>query len=142
MSDLVEFLRERLADDERVARAAGGQSWGHDGRGGHHEANPTAYCTVTGPLNSFSHEPPAHVCGSARVPDATHIARHDPARVLAEVAAKRAVIEQYEHKQQSMALYPNQGNANGLMAFDEVLRLLAAVYADHADYRSDWAPHE
>ncbi len=47
-------------------------------------------------------------------------------------------MEQYEHKQQSMALYPNQGNAGGLMALDAVLRLLAVPYDSHESYRQEW----
>lgn len=56
--------------------------------------------------------------------NAAHIARHDPARVLREVAAKRAIVERY-------AKAPD-------WAGGEDVRLLAAVWSDHPDYRQEW----
>jgi len=63
--------------------------------------------------------------------DATHISVHDPSRVLAECAAKRAIIGLYR---------------DGVMGefFDgekwtNPLAPLAAVYKDHPDYREEWA---
>lgn len=64
----------------------------------------------------------------------------DPVRVLADVAANRRIVALYEHKAESMALYPNQGNAGGLSALTDVLRLLAFAYADRPGYREEWKP--
>lgn len=70
--------------------------------------------------------------------DAEHIVRWDPARVLAECAAKRGIVERYRHKAESMARYPIQGNAARLMALDEVLRLLALPFREHPDFDLTW----
>lgn len=84
MTDLITRLREAIDEDERLARAA----------------------------VRFGGPPPPHMDGpgvwfavgmesqyDASVDE--HIARHDPARVLREVAAKREILElhqyQYEH---------------------------------------------
>ena len=81
---------------------------------------------------------------------AAHIARWDPARVLAEVAAKREIIKVvlwYEakidgewgccHSEDSIG----EGNCPGRQPNDiEVLRLLALPYADRPGYRESWRP--
>jgi hypothetical protein len=86
--------------------------------------------------------------------DADHIARHDPARVLAECAAKRAIVEEHQPVDYtSMGMEsPNACHICGIDAgMGEwewlrdswpcpTLRALAAVYADHADYRDEWRP--
>lgn len=124
--DLVEFLTARLDEDERTAAAARGRLWRHDGAGGPHSIGP-AYATVTFEPSAFSHEQGQHVCGSALVSDAAHIARHDPARVLAEVAAKRRIVE--------------DARQVPTISMRHVLRLLALPYAEHPEYSADWAPH-
>jgi hypothetical protein len=65
---------------------------------------------------------------------------HVPARVLADVAAKRAIVDAYVHKAESMARYPGQSNAGGLVSLTVAAQHLAAVYADHPDYDQGWAP--
>lgn len=60
-------------------------------------------------------------CGvhlSDLVPTATHIARHDPARILREVQVKRALLEWVPEDVQ----YP-----------------FASVYSDHPDFQKEWA---
>jgi hypothetical protein len=52
---------------------------------------------------------------------------YDPARVLAECAAKRAIIE--TQPVSKIAALPNPF----------ILRALAAVYSGHPDYRQEWA---
>jgi Family of unknown function (DUF6221) len=55
-------------------------------------------------------------------------------RVLDDIAAKRRIVE--ESRDYSPEL---SSGDNGEWAFDIVLRLLASVYADHPDYRQEWA---
>ncbi len=62
-------------------------------------------------------------------PQAEHIARWDPARVLAECEAKRRIIEQVRDVKWG-----------GFAVRDTILELLALPYADHPDYRAWWAP--
>jgi len=60
-----------------------------------------------------------------------HVARWDPARVLAECAAKRAML----------AKIPKMSDTFDLLGgtSEYVLRCLAAVYVNHPDYRQEWA---
>jgi hypothetical protein len=51
-------------------------------------------------------------------------------RVLAECAAKRAIIAQQDAALDTYA---------GARVLDHVLQALAAVYKDHPDYRQEWA---
>jgi len=116
-ADLVAFLRARLDEDERIARACDGHTT-FDGTG----IVPGA--TARGPVMAVL---PSHV--------ATHIARHDPARVLAEVDAKRRIIDGLAE-----ALDRHADYITGTFTVEDVLRLLALPYRDHPGYRPEWAP--
>lgn len=76
--------------------------------------------------------------------DALHIARHDPARVLREIAAKRSVVDL--HVCPCPADCGECGACSGDHHADptpapcETLRHMAAVHADHPDYQQEWAP--
>jgi len=107
--DLVTWLRARLDEDELAARAAGRTD---DGRGGE--------WTAAGLRSAYD----------ARVDD--HIARHDPARVLAEVEAKRRVVDECDRT----LTYEDHGYAIS----DMVLRLLALPYAGEPGYDEAWRP--
>ncbi|WP_030670760.1 DUF6221 family protein [Streptomyces rimosus] len=120
MDDLVQFLRDRLDEDEAVARACAGD-------GGWDASNIAIY-------------------GPDLAPEVReHMARHDPARVLAEVEAKRQIIELCEPPLVDVTGYgpvesrdyiPGEGEAWGL----PVLKRLALPYANHPDYREEWRP--
>jgi hypothetical protein len=71
-------------------------------------------------------------------PLADHIARHDPTRVLREVAAKRAVARLWLEGLTAQLHDPSAGSA--LDTVETVLVELAAVYADHPEFRSSWLP--
>jgi hypothetical protein len=58
-----------------------------------------------------------------------------PDRVLADVQAKRKIIDEAEGYHAEL-----EYGDNGEWAFDCVLRLLALPYADHLDYREEWRP--
>ncbi|GAA3267845.1 DUF6221 family protein [Streptomyces lavendulae] len=116
---LVQFLRARLNDDEQIAR--GHQQWS----AGWDQDNMAK--EIRDDVNAGT------VAFVPRLGDRTHIARHDPARVLAEVEAKGAVIGLYE-----LAIEYRQDAA--ARAYRDVLRLLSVAYADHPDFAKDWAP--
>ncbi|MDK0520377.1 DUF6221 family protein [Streptomyces sp. ML-6] len=124
--DLVQFLRDRLDEDETLARNTGqwGMSWQN--------------LTMDGELRDD-----ANAGTVAHIPhEATraHIARHDPARVLREVDAKRKLVDQYAEAADNDVDEPYEyayGWANGLGV---AARLLALPYADHPDYREEWRP--
>ena len=116
---LTEFLLTRIAEDEVVARLAQSVIAGTDGD----------WQDVTQPLTlakTLAGELWAQKYGYAY----EHIARHDPARVLAECEAKRLIVEHFSE--------------TGIDFLGEIarvpLRALAAVYADHPDYDEAWRP--
>jgi hypothetical protein len=74
---------------------------------------------------------------SEREPE--HVARHDPARVLAEVVAKRRIVAEYT------LWSDNPGGEMREYGYEEglefALRYLALPYASHPEYRADeWSP--
>jgi len=114
---IVEFLEARLAEDEAMARAASHQK-------------------VAGPFHGDWRRDSFHLSSMERE-DAAHIARHDPARVLAECAAKRAIIANRERIDRSAN--EDEWSMGYSDANYEALRSLAAVYNSHPDYREEWA---
>jgi hypothetical protein len=147
--DLAAFLSARLDEDEAAAR----------------EGQPDPADPQTGEWTAYGHHPTLQdrrqdrdvqmvgaeteltgwmVCTVGqfdRAPFiAAHIARHDPARVLREVKAGRAIL----------ALHTGQHECPGDEGYawygdDEApwcpaVRHHAAVYDDHPDYRQEWKP--
>lgn len=164
--NLTEFLLARYAEDEAVARDAAGGPWtwheyvrkGDDpvpyltGRGG----DPETYAYDVEVIE------PDHSgecgCRSAcrlelrvRREDQEHIARHDPSRVQADIAAKRRIVEWCGEREQihvgRIGSNPEAARPEDFVqgrvvrpADSVVLRYLAEAYADHPDYRPEWAP--
>lgn len=116
MTDIVEFIKARLDEDEAIADAAVRFDYG-----------VTNWCDEGDHVNR-------------------HIARHDPARVLREVAAKRALLDAH-------CTDPKYGGTECLGChanFQEeywtqdinkcpTLRAIASVYSDHQDYDPTWS---
>lgn len=130
MTDLAEFLLARIAEDQKWARAAAKfhpTPWRLD---------PEVQTTmeVGRWLADASDEGVLVANGDAA---ARHIVRHDPARVLAECAAKRAIVEL--HGQYGDPLSADYGDGAPDLAAD-TLRLLALPYAEHPGYRPEWSP--
>jgi hypothetical protein len=143
--DLVAFLRARLDEDEQVAQATTAGPWWHEPR--KQWLAPGAferYDLAQGEEFVGYGQSPLSGCIAATGPaddqqsmaDARHIARHDPARVLAEVAAKRDVIRLAERAHDYHATFLSGFAA----AMEDALRKFALAYADHPDYRPEWAP--
>ena len=146
MTELVAFLRARLEDDQRIAEAAGGGG-GRDGagiwtrsRGGFDnsgEWDPDgvgAFATVEGDINIYAE-------GGHDGEQAEHIARWDPARVLADVAAKRTVVAECVAAIEAGEIQPgttwNDMAAGSELAVD-VLRLLVQPYVNHPGFDHSW----
>ncbi|MBU5946776.1 DUF6221 family protein [Streptomyces sp. PAM3C] len=131
MDELVRWLGVQLDEDERIARAVPadlGHSWSDPGPwvmagngGGGREAE------VAKAADGLDTQLAEHV--------AHHIAYHDPARVLREVAAKRQIIERCTRVQ---GLLLDDFSAERLV--DDVLALLALAYAGRPGYREEWRP--
>lgn len=143
---LTEFLLACIAEDEATARVAGGDAWEQGER--HHETNVVRpaggfdWVGIAGDrlfTGQISNTPRA--LWEAR---AAHIARHDPARVLAECVAKRRIVELYRVR---VAQDADEDDRESRLVtttrceeLEAVLALLALAFADHPDYRQDWAP--
>ncbi|MFF6966270.1 DUF6221 family protein [Streptomyces anthocyanicus] len=130
--DLSQWLRAQLDDDERTARAA---SWTDDANAWHAEPSPYGargnaqrwYVEDAMDDGVVSHVDPR---ASDDEGVARHIARHDPARVLREIDAKRQIVDRY-------AWLREHGDTGGTAW---VLPLLALPFADRPGYRDEWRP--
>jgi hypothetical protein len=162
---VTEFLLARIAEDEATARAAGvtGHSWGtmieETGSG------ENIYYTVEVPGVKDSTIADMWSTDQIGRDQSEHIARHDPARVLAECAAKRAIIKQHEDwpvlVEGELEMEPASSDIQSMayratrqiawMTEQEYIKrfgvepptapmvaTLAAVYADHPEYRQEW----
>lgn len=138
--DLTDFLLARIAEDEKTARAAEGHRT-FDGTG-----------IVVGRRESVTL--PSTV--------AAHIARHDPARVLADCAAKRAIVELHRPEERVTGYRGNEHirewqcpscggagpdeDAGGNLFLDiwhdrapcDTLLALAQPFAGHPDFDPAW----
>jgi len=118
---LVEFLQARLAEDELIALAAvdGSPQWrsSYDYRDVKDEQGHYV-------IQADSRHP--------NLQQTAHIARHCPARVLADVEAKRDVIAAYLR-------HDATGDLLERGVVEDTLRSLCSVYAGHPDYNPSWS---
>lgn len=121
---ITEFLLARLAEDEAAAREVQAAAWEVNGDGLVVVAGSSDQVCPGGGINYD--EPP-------EPSDAAHIARHDPARVLREVEAKRAIVEVLGDCDDGLIWDAHLANRA-----EDALRHLASVYSDHEDYRAEW----
>ncbi len=123
-TDLVAFLRARLDEDEQTARAAQPAPWiRHDHVAGVHADDATDGRPYGSAVADCRRVPDGY-----GVPNAEHIIRHAPDRVLVEVEAKRRMIEDA------------WGGPDHEDMWEYHLKLLALPYADRPDYREEWRP--
>lgn len=132
MDDLIAFLNARLDEDERYA-TNGGQL-----RGDRWTALEISPSRVTW-----------EVVGGGGAPiqaldwQAEHIARHNPKRVLDEVAAKRKLLQEIWAGLADFAanIAEIRGDDCGVLEYRAgLLKLFALPYADHPDYDEAWRP--
>lgn len=143
MTDLLTWLRARLDEDEQVARGATAGPWEALWHG-----VQTAYeYDRPGYIHHGERVPIARNSGTvgnreAEVRNVEHIAHWDPARVLAEVDAKRRILDLHSPGRsyredgkpvcascRKSRIYPCQ-----------VVRLLALPMAGREGYREEWRP--
>ena len=130
--DLAEFLLARIAEDEASARNV--MEWKEAPRERRlpWKVTPSEQRVVAWGLT---------VVGAANTPVlAEHIARWDPARVLAECEAKRRLVEDFRilHRDYRET-HSETTEARRFQAVVTMARL-AEGYADHPDYRQEWRP--
>jgi len=150
-NSLVEFLLARIEEDEASARAAVGNdgppTWLEDDTDGVYGVRPdvdwdeVCQSHTYGVPNECDFNPTA--CGISMTDDlvleharARHIARHDPARVLAECAAKRQILADHEPYDGTELC----GGHDGRHTVEQcaLRRVLAMPYAGHPDYNPEW----
>lgn len=149
MTDLIAFLKARLDETERLAElqppwpwklnAEGDEIWADD-----EELVASAYA----------------LSGGQQRATAAWIVRHDPAHVLADIEAKRAIIDLHQitaTREDNYPFNPFTGERNkdefdvscsvcGWVDHDDrdsactTLRLLALPFASHPDYQESWRP--
>lgn len=117
MDELVQFLRARYAEEAEAARAAADRE------------------------SDWWWGPDAETAAER------HIARHDPARVLRDIEAKRQLVGVH-HAELIEVVNADREERSGYWCAEcdgetfpcRTLRLLASVYADHPGYRVEWRP--
>lgn len=131
MDDLITFVRAQLDEDERVARGITAPEWNE---------GCSWLADLRDPLPSqrraYGLPKEWQLLTEA---DTRHIARWDPARVLAEVAAKRAILDWCEG---SLAEIRRAGIVTGDPLKSTPLyfaALLARPYAGREGWRAEWA---
>lgn len=128
MDDLVQFLRDRLDEDERIAKEAGERSpqW-----------------RLARPLDD-AELGDAHWLNPIEL---KHVERHDPARALAEVDAKRRTLAELQAAEEAMDRASRDRDTTRYnavraewMVLKRIVRRDASVYAGQPGYREEWRP--
>lgn len=132
--DLLDFIRARLDDGEAFARNAFGE---------HNNAVADWRELWSGAVQVGPHEDPIETQDSQIT---RHIICHDPTRMLAEVTAKRRIVELAEEATGLDMQVDNEFRVGSRdseaepYVGDLILRLLALPFADHPDYDDSWRP--
>lgn len=139
VTDFVVWLRAQLDDDERGPRSLSGESW-------------SAAEEVFGVRRITVDYATVMVVPAVLSVRAEHIARWDPARVLAEVDAKRRIIDEH-YVATGYDGHRADADVCGRCAEDDqaggsvgdpwpctTLRLLALPYSGRPGYRQEWRP--
>jgi hypothetical protein len=159
--DLIAFIAARLGEDEAAAKAWQSPPWREDAtswkvvgrrepRYDNGRSETLTVIDVSGRPVDFAEA--IQVKWDSNGERATHIARHDPARVLREVAAKQAILAEHE-------LVPAGYRGEGVLPGEygcrtcdvheggtdpggpcKTVRLIVSVWSDHDDYDPAWAP--
>lgn len=156
VDELVAFLRARLDEDEQVARRAceyAEAEWRLDEEFGetvlwwppepHVAENERRHGL---PVVSDQWRGQTIASGGERI--APHVARHDPARILAEVEAKRGMLKLHGPREQyrdGCTVCDDSNDSCGCISGPcqypcTTLRLLTLPYAGHDDYDESWKP--
>ncbi len=154
MTDIVEFLADRLDEEAVAARAATPGPWtwtgeqcyaGESNCGDDHKHNwghmgPDLDGPGDGDLVLYSSGHDADQITVSRA-DAEHIARYDPPRVLADVAAKRAILREYRDAVTARDADPTDVSARiAVFTLGQlVLRPLVQQHADHPGFDPAWS---
>lgn len=129
MTELADFLRARYAEDRQRVLSAGPAklAWGT-------YLHPDGSLGYTSPVASLEGDEGDWVtAGEVTCPDLVTVV-FDPEASLADIDAKLAVVDACADTLEWEDRY------TGAAIAEKVLRLLAAPFSDHSDYREEWAP--
>lgn len=134
--EMVTWLRAQIDDDERMAKdgAEGGACW---------SIATSRAMSSAGVWANDASDPSVPVVydeGYPSIKQAAHIARHDPARVLREAAAKRAIVDWCDDALPADMHFLDDVTAMRAHAALVVLGHLASAYEDRPDWQEDWRP--
>lgn len=148
--NIAEFLTARLDEDEDIAKEAKGDyaqsttsgEWTHI----NDHPDPDQHQRIVDAFGYTVHGDFDHDVDSDPWWTLPHIARHDPARVLREVAAKRQLLEWCaavtEHFDWATLNQPgsllHDPNARATNTATLAMQAMATPYADHPDYQEGW----
>lgn len=127
-SGLVEWLTKILDEDEALARHVGiehGSGW--YGGGGSVGSAESMYIAV-GPWS-----------GELDAETTTFIAKSGPSAVLADIAAKRAILGIYRDFLEG-PMPTSAWESGQLKAIAKAVSHIASAYADRDGYREEWRP--
>jgi hypothetical protein len=138
-ADLIAWLRAQLDEDERMATTAAklaGLRWRVEP---YEPSEPGAFPTGVW----IQEDGPGDMVHGVAVASgsfvADHIALHDPARVLADITAKRAILARHDGFA-CAGCEARQLDEDEPLSRCTLVRLLASVYAARPGYRQEWAP--
>ncbi len=126
--DLTDFLWLRVTEDHETAQRPTDAPWAKPTWALRRDDDDDAYVDLgTQHLDRES---------SLNEDELTHIARHDPTRAFAEVELLKWLLAEHELRA--------DGDGGYVCAVDGedcgTLRRMAALYADHEEYRQEWRP--
>jgi hypothetical protein len=127
MTDLVTWLRAQLDEDEAVAGSATSGPWNNDDA----MSRDGVYAPA---VDTWVADCRFEQMGPFALDNATHIARWDPARILAEVEAKRRILAMGDDFEIYSEPYTSQ------TTWERIVALMAGAYADRSGYREEWRP--
>lgn len=146
MENLITWLRGVLDEDETAAKAARRLTWESDGR-------ITVAGDVAGVWVLGDDGDPVAIAQHATAEDgegidprviATHIALHDPHQVLADVTAKRAILELHDQSGIRWVGFPRADRQESYCVHDQqaapchTVRLLASAYRHRPGWNPSW----
>ncbi|MFK0018225.1 DUF6221 family protein [Streptomyces sp. NPDC090798] len=150
MDDLVQWLGGQLDVDEQIAREATPGPWRNAPTARHHATasgrSEEAVFGAPPELGATIVATTGEAVDRRHLVDAEHIARHDPARVLREIDAKRAIVARYEFacREASRVDIAEDERETWIRvggALQSVVIQLAAPYAGRPGFKAEeWAP--
>jgi hypothetical protein len=127
--ELIQFWGARLDETESDAVHA---------YGGHNDVEPHWHELWSGALALNAAESELIQTGDALLN--RHIERHDPARVLADVAAKRKLLDAYAKATANQLRHEDAGLHLAWTILGLAVRTLAEAHDQHPDYQEEWRP--